>query len=74
MSSHSVENGEGGRASVGFEPRQPLKLAFKGAKIHVLDNDISTYPNDAEYRFTRRHCASSMLSGGLSTFRQLSSK
>lgn len=51
-----------------------LKRAINGTHIHVSGKHLWKYAKEAEYRFNRRDCASSMLPELLSTFRPLPPK
>jgi transposase len=51
-----------------------LKRAINGTHIHVSSKHLWKYAKEAEYRFNRRDCASSMLPELLSTFRPLPPK
>jgi transposase len=51
-----------------------LKRSINGTHIHVSPKHLWKYAKEAEYRFNRRDCASSMLPELLSTFRPLSPK
>jgi transposase len=51
-----------------------LKRAINGTHIHVSGKHLWKYAKEAEYRFNRRDCASSMLPELLSTFQPLPPK
>ena len=51
-----------------------LKRSINGTHIHVSGKHLWKYAKEAEYRFNRRDCASSMLPELLSTFRPLPPK
>jgi transposase len=51
-----------------------LKRSISGTHIHVSGKHLWKYAREAEYRFNRRDCASSMLPELLSTFRPLPPK
>ena len=51
-----------------------LKRSINGTHIHVSSKHLWKYAKEAEYRFNRRDCASSMLPELLSTFQPLPPK
>ena len=51
-----------------------LKRSINGTHIHVSGKHLWKYAKEAEYRFNRRDCASSMLPELLSTFQPLPPK